>query len=310
MAKEIEFHPLANRFPLLEGEQFAAFVRNMETNGYNASTKVIWLYEGMILDGRNTYRACQQLGINPNFRSYYNEYGSPWTFVKMMNLHRLHLTPSQWAMLAAEEHEKSKDSIVQVTASQTAEEFGISESTLHNAKRVLKSGTDSVKQLVREGKATADDAAKIVKQPKEVQDAAANKVATGEAGTLAEAAQGDSFEKADEPLPACKAGKVDDAGAVIPAHLMDVFSSSIFKRFKELLLELKSLSPAMLANSPWWVSDTDSRKKIDELIARANDCAPYAVCPACHGQKGGCKQCRTQGWVPAWRYDEIKMGES
>ena len=52
----LTFHPLANVFPLLEGEEFDALVADIAASGL---CEAVWLYEGQILDGRNRYRACQ-----------------------------------------------------------------------------------------------------------------------------------------------------------------------------------------------------------------------------------------------------------
>jgi hypothetical protein len=46
----LEFHPLADIFPLLEGQDLH---------------EPIVLFEGKILDGRNRYRACGAAGIEP-----------------------------------------------------------------------------------------------------------------------------------------------------------------------------------------------------------------------------------------------------
>ena len=54
----LAFHPLANVFPLLAGEEFDALVADIQASGLR---EAIWLYEGQILDGRNRYRACQAL---------------------------------------------------------------------------------------------------------------------------------------------------------------------------------------------------------------------------------------------------------
>jgi hypothetical protein len=58
----LEFHPLANFFPLLEGEEFEQLVADIKHNGLREK---IDTYEGKIVDGRNRYRALQQLGIDP-----------------------------------------------------------------------------------------------------------------------------------------------------------------------------------------------------------------------------------------------------
>jgi len=92
----LEFHPLANVFPLLEGEEFDALVADIQASGL---CEPVWLYEGQILDGRNRYRACQVLGIECATRDYLGN--DPLAFVLSMNLQRRHLDESQRAMIAA-----------------------------------------------------------------------------------------------------------------------------------------------------------------------------------------------------------------
>jgi len=51
----MEFHPAANIFPLLEGDEFEAFKADVKRHGQR---ETIWTFEGKILDGRNRHRAC------------------------------------------------------------------------------------------------------------------------------------------------------------------------------------------------------------------------------------------------------------
>jgi ParB-like chromosome segregation protein Spo0J len=86
----LEFHPLASMFPLLEGEEFAALVADIRMHGLRER---ITVFEDMILDGRNRYRACLEAGIEPTFTAYIGD--DPQGFVVSMNMHRRHLTAEQ-----------------------------------------------------------------------------------------------------------------------------------------------------------------------------------------------------------------------
>ena len=92
-----QFHPLANIFPLADhGPEFEAFVEDIKCNGL---LQPIVLHEGMILDGRRRYLACQQAGVSPDF-SVWDGIGMPVDFVISTNALRRHLSPSQLAIAA------------------------------------------------------------------------------------------------------------------------------------------------------------------------------------------------------------------
>lgn len=86
----LDFHPAANIFPLMTGPEYDALVADIAEHGQH---EAIWLYEGMVLDGRNRLRACNQLGLVPEFRQYTGD--DPQAFVVSLNLHRRHLTREQ-----------------------------------------------------------------------------------------------------------------------------------------------------------------------------------------------------------------------
>jgi hypothetical protein len=68
----------------------------------------IILHEGLILDGRNRYRACQIAGVNPrtgDFGTLSTE-RSPEEFVVSRNLRRRHLSLGQKAAIALEGSEQ------------------------------------------------------------------------------------------------------------------------------------------------------------------------------------------------------------
>ena len=84
-----ELHPLADVFPLMEGEAFDALVADINQYGLR---EPIWLYEKKILDGRNRYRACSKVGINPEVRYFSGTRAEAMAFVISANIHRRHLT--------------------------------------------------------------------------------------------------------------------------------------------------------------------------------------------------------------------------
>ncbi len=96
----MQFHPLSELFPLMQGREFDELVADVKANGLR---EPIWTYEGQILDGRNRWRACEaaQLAHRP-MREYTGE--DPVSFVVSLNLHRRHLDESQRQVVAWQRH--------------------------------------------------------------------------------------------------------------------------------------------------------------------------------------------------------------
>jgi ParB-like chromosome segregation protein Spo0J len=68
--------------------------------GENSLLDPITTYQGQIVDGRNRYRACRELGIEPRTVEWSGT-GSLLDFVVSRNDRRRHLTDSQRALVAA-----------------------------------------------------------------------------------------------------------------------------------------------------------------------------------------------------------------
>jgi hypothetical protein len=92
----MKFHKATDLFPPMTADEFSALKADIAANGLQ---EPLWTYKGEIIDGRNRYRACQQLGIEPACREWDGE-GSVVAFVVSANLHRRHLTSSQKAAIA------------------------------------------------------------------------------------------------------------------------------------------------------------------------------------------------------------------
>jgi len=91
-----EFHPLANIFPLIEGQAYQDLMADILNYGVR---EPIWLYEGKILDGRNRYRAATAMRVEFETSEYTGD--NPVAFVVSLNLHRRHLNESQRSMVGA-----------------------------------------------------------------------------------------------------------------------------------------------------------------------------------------------------------------
>ena len=91
----MQYHEAANIFPLDE-EHLDELAQDISDHGQQIAIETL---DGLIVDGRRRYLACQRAGIEPKFRKV--EVVDPFAYVISLNIHRRHLTPSQLSMSAA-----------------------------------------------------------------------------------------------------------------------------------------------------------------------------------------------------------------
>ena len=165
----LEFHPLANVLPLLEGAEFDRLVSDIAEHGLlNPITR----YQNKILDGRNRARACRAASVEPRYVEF--DGGDPAAFVLSQNLARRHLGPSERAMVAArmanlkwgQRADRVEGSIDLSTA---AKLVNVSEPSVKRAKVVLEHGTSELVQAVERGRVAVHEAAKAAQQSPEAQ---------------------------------------------------------------------------------------------------------------------------------------------
>lgn len=89
---QLEAHPLAEAYPLMDGAEYESFREDIRINGLN---EPIWLFEGKILDGRNCYCACGETGTPLRYAEFQGTHEQARAFVDSQNLHRRHLTRKQ-----------------------------------------------------------------------------------------------------------------------------------------------------------------------------------------------------------------------
>jgi N6-adenosine-specific RNA methylase IME4 len=150
----LPFHPLANLFPLIEGEEFEALVADIKANGLRETISV---WEGLILDGRNRARACEAADVAPRYEAFAGEASDALALVLSKNLTRRHLTDSQRAYVAAKLStigwggDRSKTPNGGLTIAQAAERLRVAKRTVERAKIVQDKAAAEVQQLVEKG---------------------------------------------------------------------------------------------------------------------------------------------------------------
>lgn len=82
-------HPAANAFPMMDDKRYKELKEDIAQYGQRSP---VILCDGMILDGRNRYRACIELGITCATEIYQ---GNPWAYVWSMNGARRDLVAEQ-----------------------------------------------------------------------------------------------------------------------------------------------------------------------------------------------------------------------
>jgi hypothetical protein len=107
MPNSLTPHPFAALFPELSPEELSLLARDIKERG---QLEPIILYHGMILDGRNRYRACQMAGVRPQIEEFNPKVAkrSPEEFVVSRNLRRRHLSVGQKAAIALDWSEQIK----------------------------------------------------------------------------------------------------------------------------------------------------------------------------------------------------------
>lgn len=141
---KLEHHPIADIFPMMSEEEYEGLREDIRQHGQR---EPITVWRGLLVDGRNRLRACEELGIEPEIGELLEE-TDPVQYAFSQNLHRRHLTVAQRAMIA--------DELAKMQQGQKKPNSGIplSQPTQAEAASMLNVSVDSVKQA-RRVKATA-----------------------------------------------------------------------------------------------------------------------------------------------------------
>lgn len=169
----LEIHPAANLFPLMTDEEYQNLKNDIAQHGQR---EPIMIWQGKIIDGRNRYRACTDLGLNPVIREWDGS-GDVVQYVLSLNLHRRHLDASQRALVAARvanlnNGQRPTSANLQSTAitqAQAAEQLNVSPRSVASAKTMLTNGIPELVAEVERGDLAVSRAAQIARLPEDEQ---------------------------------------------------------------------------------------------------------------------------------------------
>lgn len=162
----VEFHPVADIFPMMSELEFAGLVADIRGRGLQ---EPVWLHrDGRIIDGRNRYRACLEANQEPRFRTYEGPDSELVPFVVSLNVHRRHLNESQRAMvaekiatLAGPGRPTEIASIEAISQSEAADLMNVSRSSAQRAAKVAAQGVPELAEKVIAGEIAVSTAALI-----------------------------------------------------------------------------------------------------------------------------------------------------
>jgi N6-adenosine-specific RNA methylase IME4 len=229
----LEYHPIANIFPLMAGDDYAALVADIAEHGQH---EPIWLHpDGRIIDGRNRYRACCDLGVVPEYRTWDGN-GSLVAFIVSLNLHRRHLTSSQRAVIALDvlpmlEEEARARMVTGVAADpvqrveqgrsvhQAAAMTGTNHQYVSDAKRIAQTAPDLLENI-RSGETTITAAKREIKERRREERREVNRQIIETVPTVIEAVQLAKFATIviDPPWDWGDENDVDQFGRARPTY--------------------------------------------------------------------------------------------
>ena len=238
MVQGYPVHELANLFPAMTGDEYAALKTDIEAQGqldpvplWRENPGTAW----QVLDGRHRLRACAELGMEPHYAEL-PDGTDPVQYVVAENLNRRHLSESQRAMIAAKVSEMSRrggdrrsdhyDNCRNgFTQDEAADVFSVSVKTIQRGRKVLEQGDPVLVEAVVSGEVHVSDAATIVAKPAEVQRAAVERAmeSDGKATVRQEAARVEREMERAEAVEKAVLTPCDDRFQLIHSTVADLY---------------------------------------------------------------------------------------
>jgi N6-adenosine-specific RNA methylase IME4 len=167
----MEYHEIANIFPMMVGAEYEQLLADIMENG---QLDPVVLYEGKILDGRNRWKACMELGLVINYEQYPGD--NPLSYVISKNLHRRHLNETQRAVVASKmetmKHGGDRQDAnlhLELTRTEAAAKLNVSPRTVASVKQVERDAPELIPQMER-GEMTVNQAITQIKKAEVLAD--------------------------------------------------------------------------------------------------------------------------------------------
>jgi ParB-like chromosome segregation protein Spo0J len=177
----MKYHEAANIFPLMDEDELRTLAEDI---GLRGQLVPIEICDGMILDGRNRWAACEFAGIEPLTVEVTPK--DPVAYVLSLNLHRRHLDETQRAMVGgralgvyekqAKERQSKLNGKSQLSdncheakgraSNKAGEAAKVSGRSVDRAAKVLASGSKELIAACDRGEVAVSAAAKIADLPK------------------------------------------------------------------------------------------------------------------------------------------------
>ena len=136
IAQELEFHPIADGYPLASPTEYDALQENIRQCGLISP---IILYDEKILDGRNRYMACRESDVEPRYETFTGTYEEAFRYSNSLNATRRHLNKGQKAMVAAKAvmDTRNNDNVKNLSLKLASEIYGVSDKYVQRAMDIL-----------------------------------------------------------------------------------------------------------------------------------------------------------------------------
>ena len=209
----------------------------------------ITIFEGMVVDGWNRYKAANELGMDCPSKEL-DAWIDPVAFVRAQNKDRRHLPLSAWALIEVSlrewkpSHRPDKgeqSSPLRASNQEMADAVGVTKRTIQQAKAVQSNATPEVIAAVKSGEIGLPKAAAIAKLPKEEQAAAIHKP-TPKAAPVEEIPEDDG--PSAEELAAMHAAEEADRALVQKLLDSDAPLAALAEENKQLKAEIFQLKLA------------------------------------------------------------------